>query len=254
MIKAILFDLSGVLYNGDQVIDGAVDAIERVQRSSLAIRFITNTSQKPRQRILSDLRQLGFAINDEQVYTATDIACQWLKENNLRPYCLVHKNIVDEFADLEQHNPAAVLIGDAAEDFTFANLNKAFQLCMDGAVLAGIGYNRYYRKGDELHLDAGPFIRAIEFAADVRARILGKPSETFFQQVLATTGVRAKEAFMIGDDVFGDVQGALDAGLQACLVRTGKYQSGDEDKVQGEFKVLDSVVEAVEYGLDNAAG
>ena len=34
----------------------------------------------------------------------------------------------------------------------------------------------------------------------------------------------------------GDVDGALKVpALHACLVRTGKYQPGDEDKVAGEF-------------------
>ncbi|MDX1696585.1 MAG: TIGR01458 family HAD-type hydrolase [Ketobacteraceae bacterium] len=249
MLKAILFDLSGVLYDGDQVIDGAVDAIERVQDTSLDIRFITNTSQKTRQRILDGLKEMGFSISDSQVYTATEIAKQWLEENDRRPYCLVHKQIREEFDELDQSDPNAVLIGDAGEDFTFANLNRAFQLCQQGAVLAGIGYNRYYSQDDQLMLDAGPFIKAIEFAADTEATILGKPSETFFEQVLATTGAKPEEALMIGDDVFGDVEGAIKAGLQGCLVRTGKYQQSDEDKISGDFFVAGSIVDAVEHAL-----
>ena len=250
-MKAMLFDLSGVLYNGDQVIDGAIETIAHLQQSALQIRFITNTSQKTRQRIIDDLHALGFAIQDDQVYTATDVAKRWLVDQGLRPYCLVHRNIRSEFADMDQSNPNAVLIGDAAEDFTFEHLNRAFQLCQQGAVLAGIGYNRYYRKGEELLLDAGPFIKAIEFAADMQATILGKPSKTFFQQVLATTGVSASEALMIGDDGFGDVDGALNVGLQACLVRTGKYQPGDETRISGDFLIAESVVDAVARVLES---
>ena len=40
---------------------------------------------------------------------------------------------------------------------------------------------------------------------------------------------------MIGDDIHGDIEGALDNGLQACLVQTGKYQAGDEKRIDGEF-------------------
>lgn len=46
---------------------------------------------------------------------------------------------------------------------------------------------------------------------------------------------------MVGDDVFGDVEGALKAGLQACLVRTGKYQPGDEKRVEGSFQFQGSL-------------
>ena len=39
---------------------------------------------------------------------------------------------------------------------------------------------------------------------------------------------------MVGDDAMADVDGALAAGLQGILVRTGKYRSGDEDKISRE--------------------
>ena len=29
---------------------------------------------------------------------------------------------------------------------------------------------------------------------------------------------------MVGDDVWGDIRGAQESGLKACLVRTGKYR------------------------------
>ena len=78
---------------------------------------------------------------------------------------------------------------------------------------------------------------------------MGKPSAEFFHQALASTRADAGRALMVGDDVFGDVEGALNAGLRACLVRTGKYRAGDEDRVAGDFPVVDSVVEAVELAL-----
>jgi len=244
MIDALLLDLSGVLYVGDEVVPGAVDAVARAQRADCAVRFVTNTSQKPRDALLARLGQ------DEQLFTAVDAARQWLTEHENRPYCLVHEAIRGEFDDFDQSDPDAVLVADAAEGFTYATLNRAFQLCMEGAPLLAVGYNRYFREGGELLLDAGAFVRALEFAADVEALILGKPSAEFFRQVLASTGAEPGRSLMIGDDVFGDVEGALSAGLHGCLVRTGKYRDGDEDKIDGDFPVADSVVEAIDRALD----
>jgi ribonucleotide monophosphatase NagD (HAD superfamily) len=98
-------------------------------------------------------------------------------------------------------------------------------------------------------MDVGAFLRAIEFAAGVEATIVGKPNAEFFHRVLATTGASAERTLMVGDDVFGDVEGALKAGIGACLVRTGKYREGDEARVAGRFSVVDSIVEAVELAL-----
>jgi HAD superfamily hydrolase (TIGR01458 family) len=249
MIEALLLDLSGVLYDGDEIIPGALQAVERAQRSGVKIRFITNTSQKTREDLLRHLHAFDFVVEQSQLFTAVDAARQWLRERELRPYCLVHQNIAGEFADFDQHDPNAVLIADAAEGFNYHNLNRAFQLCMADAPLLGIGYNRYFKSGGELLLDAGAFIRAVEFAAAVKATIVGKPSGEFFRQVLASTGIGAERALMVGDDVYGDVEGALKAGLQACLVRTGKYRPGDETKISGDFATVDSIADAVELAL-----
>jgi HAD superfamily hydrolase (TIGR01458 family) len=251
MVEALLLDLSGVLYDGDTVIPGAVDSVARAQSAGPELRFLTNTSQKTRADLLRHLHSLGFELEAAQLFTAVDAARQWLRERNLRPFCLVHENIRGEFDDFDQRDPDAVLIADAAHDFNYDNLNRAFQLCMEGAPLLGVGYNRYFKSGGELLMDAGSFVRAVEFAAGVEATIVGKPSATFFEQVMASTNASPAHSIMVGDDVFGDVEGALNAGIPACLVRTGKYREGDESRIEGEFPVARSISEAIDLALSD---
>jgi len=246
MIKAVFFDLSGVLYVGTSAIDGAVRAIDQIQASSLQARFVTNTSRLTRETLLHGLLDQGFDIRSNQLFTAPSAALSWAQQHHKRPYCLVHENIQSEFAELDQHDPDAVIIGDAADGFNYANLNHAFQLCQQGAILIGIGRNRYFKLNDELLLDAGPFINAIEYAASTQAIIMGKPSRAFFEQVLRSVDCNADEVLMIGDDIYGDIQGALESGLQANLVQTGKYQPGDESLIHGDFGVYPSLVQALE--------
>ncbi len=250
MIKAIFFDLSGVLYSGQSAIDGAVQAIERIQASSLQLRFVTNTSRLTRKTLLQGLNTLGFDIHSDQLFTAPSAAKSWIIQHHKRPYCLIHKNIKHEFSDIDQTNPNAVIIGDAADGFNYHNLNRAFQLCKQGMPLIGIGRNRYFKLNNELLLDAGPFISAIEYAASTEAIIMGKPSRAFFEQVVNSVECSAPEVLMVGDDVYGDVLGALKNGLQACLVKTGKYQEGDEKLIAGDFLLYPSITQIVDYVLN----
>lgn len=249
MIQALLLDLSGVLYDGDTPIPGAREAVTRAQSSALEIRFVTNTSQKTRTSLLQHLHGLGFIVDETQLFTAVDAARQWLQQRQLRPFCLVHGDIASEFENFDQTDPNAVLIADAADGFNYSSLNHAFQLVMAGAPLLGVGYNRYFKSAGQLWMDAGAFIRAVEFAAGVEAIIVGKPSGEFFDQVMASTTAQKGQTLMVGDDVFGDVQGALNAGLRACLVRTGKYRDSDEARITGDFAVVSSVSEAVDLAL-----
>ncbi len=238
---ALLLDLSGVLYDGSRLIAGAPEAVAAARGRGLILRFVTNTASKPAVTILAELQQMGIDARDGELVTAPMAAKQYLQRHDLRPYALVHRAIRHEFADIDQNEPNCVLLGDARDDLDYNHLNRAFQLCKQGAPLIGIGMNKYFMDDDGLMLDAGAFIRAIEWAADIEAVIMGKPSADFFAQVVDSTGVEAARCLMVGDDVTADVVGAVDAGLQGCLVRTGKFLAGDERKLPEGAQLIDSI-------------
>lgn len=100
----------------------------------------------------------------------------------------------------------------------------------------------YYKADGDAGLALGPggFISALEQAADVAAEAVGKPSRLFFETCLRTLerdGVdRASwsDIAMVGDDWRSDLGGGcVELGLRRYLVRTGKYQDGDEAKAEG---------------------
>jgi HAD superfamily hydrolase (TIGR01458 family) len=179
------------------------------------------------------------------VFTGTEAVVEYLRSRNLTPYLLVHPALDSEFADLVGETPNAVVVGDAADRFTYGRLNAAFRLLLVGAPLLAIASNRYFKDFDGLSLDAGPFIAALEYAAQVEANVFGKPAPAFFDAVLADLGAAPDETVMIGDDVEADVNGALAVGLQAILVRTGKYRAGDELRMNAGGKSAATVREAV---------
>ena len=245
-IKALLLDLSGVLYDGNKVIPGAVEVVRWAREQGLVLRFVTNTATKSSITVTGRLEKMNIAVRNGELFTAPIAAKQYIQTQELRPYCLIHEAIKEEFVDLNQKDPNCVLLGDAQEGLHYESLNEAFRLCMDGAPLIGIGRNKFFKDYRGLNLDAGPFILALEWAAETEAIIMGKPSKAFFDEVVASTPFDANDCLMIGDDVLGDVQGGLDAGLKGCLVRTGKYQSGDEDKLSSEATVLNSIADLLE--------
>lgn len=249
---ALLLDLSGVLYQGARALPGALDALERLRHAGLPVRFVTNTSRRSHAQLLDDLRQRGFRIDPDELFTAPRAAHDWLQAHGRRPWCLLHPDLRADFNDLPGGDPDAVLIGDAEDDFTYANLDRAFRLLQDGAELVAIGVNRHFQLDDGLHLDAGPFVHALEYAAGCTATVTGKPAPAFFEQALASLALPAERVMMIGDDAASDAQGALDAGLRACLVKTGKYRPGDEDGITGDCWLEKDIGTAVARVLGHA--
>jgi ribonucleotide monophosphatase NagD (HAD superfamily) len=84
--------------------------------------------------------------------------------------------------------------------------------------------NRVWESERGLVLDAGPFVVALEYASGREALVTGKPSPAFFATALRELGAPADRVAMIGDDLEADVGGAIEAGLDGVLVRTGKFR------------------------------
>lgn len=253
MIKGVLLDLSGTLHIADVPIPGAVAALRRLREAGVPVRFVTNTSRKTRSMLHDDLRRMGFAMPREHIFTAPLAVRRYLEQHRLRPYLLVHRNLVTEFDGMLREEPDAVVIGYAADDFTYRNLNEAFRLLKGGARLLATGKTRYFEGSGGLTLDAGPFVAALEYAAETEAVVLGKPAPDFFAAAAAELGLSPSQCIMVGDDAESDVAAAVRAGAEAILVQTGKYREGDERKIEGEFCMARDIEAAVAQLLKRIA-
>ena len=254
MIEGVLVDLSGVLYVGENEVPGAHEALDRLKNSGLSVRYVTNTSRSTTEAVLEKLRGFGFDIEENEILTAPHVVAAYLRKHGLRPLLLIHPALEPEFAEFQTDNPNAVVLGDAGDVYSYDNLNRAFRLLIeDGASLISMGDNHYFMESEGLSLDIGPFMKALEYAADTKALILGKPSRDFFTSAVKNLGCPAERAVMVGDDILSDVGGALNAGLQGILVKTGKYREGDENKLQGvNFDLVKDIGEAVTLILERA--
>ena len=234
MVSGVLLDISGVLYESDEAVPGAVDAVERLRACDLSVRFLTNSTRRPKKAILKKLAAMGFDVDASEILTPAEAACDWLRQEGFAPHLLVHPDLEEDFRDAPDSDRTAVVVGDAGEYFTYDRLNAAFRKLANGAPFLALAANRVFKDADgELSLDAGAFVHALEFSSGTEPILLGKPSPDFFMAGVRSMGCDAQDTVMVGDDAESDVAGALKAGLaKAILVRTGKYRDGDEAAFQ----------------------
>ena len=74
MTQAVLLDLAGVLYDGDTAIPGSLDAVTRLREAGLEVRFLTNSTRKPRRSLMQRLTALGFRIDADDLFTPATAA------------------------------------------------------------------------------------------------------------------------------------------------------------------------------------
>src|SRR5215204_1216324 len=68
-LEGLLVDLDGTLYVGDEPVEGAREAIDRLESSGLVLRYVTNTTRKPRREVCEHLLSLGFEVEEAEIFT-----------------------------------------------------------------------------------------------------------------------------------------------------------------------------------------
>uniref|UniRef100_A0A665WPS9 Phospholysine phosphohistidine inorganic pyrophosphate phosphatase n=1 Tax=Echeneis naucrates TaxID=173247 RepID=A0A665WPS9_ECHNA len=202
-LKGVVLDMCGVLYDsgeGDGVaLPGSSPSVEALKASDLQLRFCTNETQATREKFVAKLQRLGFDICVSEVFSPAPAAVAVLKERGLKPHLLVYDGVLPEFDSVDKTNPNCVVIGDAAEKFSYQNLNEAFRVLinLEKPVLFSLGQGRYYKETDGLKLDVGVYMKALEYACDLKAEVIGKPSPMFFQSVLNDMGLQPSETLSV---------------------------------------------------------
>ncbi len=228
-IEGMLIDLDGVIYTGDVPVPGAAPALAYLRDQDIPFRFVSNTTRRCRETIAARLRSMGFIVDVSEIFTPAVAAAAWLSKKGYYSCNVLFTGDMDRDLlaaglSLTSDDPSAVVIGDAGDAFTYQAMTRAFRDLLQGAALVALEVDRYWMGTGGLMLSAGPFVKALEYAASTEAVLIGKPSGAFFAMALESIGIGVAEAAMAGDDVITDTGGAMQAGMKGILVRTGKYR------------------------------
>jgi HAD superfamily hydrolase (TIGR01458 family) len=250
-MTAILLDIDGVLHVSGDPIPGAADAVAALRSDGHRLRFVTNNTTRARARLARELQAIGIDLDEDEVSTTPIAAGKLLA--GLRVLALTMASVREDLAPhvtLVEEDAEAVLLGGADETaetgevFAYENLNRAFAALREGARLVCLHKNRWWQTADWPLLDAGAFVAGLEYAAQVEAEIVGKPTAAYFEAALAELASKPSEAVMVGDDVEADIGGAKQIGMRGVLVRTGKFRPAAlEDADPQPDAVLDSIAE-----------
>lgn len=254
--SGLLIDLDGTVWDGDDLIAGADEAIARLRAGRVPFRFVTNTTRVPRTTIAEWLGRVGIVAGPNEIFTPPLAAAAWLRDRKLQRIQLcLPPHAFDEFGEFAVGDePEAVVVGDMGDGWTMAVLNQALRALLAGAEFLALHKNRYWKTSGGLCLDAGAFVVALEYATGRSATLVGKPSRPLFEAAAHHMGLGLEDVAMVGDSLITDIAGAKSAGCQGILVRTGKFDA--EELSRGDIEpdlVVDSLAAVPNLLLSEAA-
>jgi HAD superfamily hydrolase (TIGR01450 family) len=196
-VRALLLDMDGVLVLRGKALPGAEASVDRLRLRAIPFRLVTNTSLVSRTTLSAHLAEIGLDVPAPWIVSAVSATAAYTAQRFAdRPlYVLASPDSRTEFAGQRLltnaeagrrgADAAAVVVGDAAEEFRFETLDAAFRLVRGGARLVGMHRNRWWLTPAGETLDSGAFVRALEYATERRALLIGKPATAFFRAALA---------------------------------------------------------------------
>ena len=245
-VRAFVLDADGVLMYKGAPIAGSPEATVELHRRGIPYRVVTNFSSAHRTSLAGAFgKATGLTVDPNEIITAASAAAAYTARHHPDAPLLVlaspdalrewngQRVLTPAAADERTEPVAAVVVGDAGDDLSFANLDVAFRQVHLGAEFVAMHRNPWWMTPKGFTLDAGSVVAGLEFALGRRAVVTGKPSPVVFRQAVAELSaelagrrsgesrLRASEVAMVGDDPRADLAAARRVGLRGILVLTG---------------------------------
>lgn len=240
-MKPILIDLDGVLRSGKTLLPGIdefLEALDKLENPQIILSNSTLNSSKNLQKFFKE-NNVKLKI---PLLTAADASLEFIKGKYSKAAVYAVDAVKEIFTDyLDYKNPEVVIVGDLDKAWNYEIMNEIFRFLKSGTDFIAMQKNKFWTTPEDgLLLDAGAFIKGIEYAADKEALLIGKPSPEYFKTAFRKINCNENSEFiMIGDDIINDIKGAKDLGAETILIYTGKTKSPitEEQKKFTDYEV-----------------
>jgi 4-nitrophenyl phosphatase len=227
-IRAVLFDMDGVLYRGKQVLDGVHELLAFLDGRGVGYACITNNASMTPGQYEEKLAAMGVAMPARLVITSAIATASHLRgayPAGTRVFVVGMRGLREAlFADghfvEDDHVPELVVQG-ADFQLTYDTLRKATLFIRGGASFVATNPDRTFPAEEGLIPGAGAVTAALIAATDVEPLVVGKPAPTMFHVAAAMLGAAPAATLVIGDRLDTDIGGAVAAGMPSALVLTG---------------------------------
>ncbi|MDP8956505.1 MAG: HAD-IIA family hydrolase [Actinomycetota bacterium] len=231
---AVLVDLDGVMYRGDEPVAGSGAVVDKVRALGVPVLFLTNNSSRTPEAVAAKLETMEVSARPEEILTAAVATAVMLEEEGASgqtAFVVGEEGITTALAKAgisvargEPQNVDLVVVG-IDRSANYAKLRTASLLVERGARLIATNGDGSYPAPDGLWPGAGALLAAIVATTGAAPLVVGKPSRPLFEAAQQVTGARAP--LVVGDRLDTDVAGAAGMGWDSLLVWTGASEPSE---------------------------
>lgn len=255
LARLVIFDLDGVIYRGDEAVDGAAALVAALRGGGRLVRFATNNSMATRRDYADRLGRHGIAGSVDEIVTSSSATVAYLASQLVDVREILVVGEAGLLAELRQAGYRATPVADAAppawnggplprrydavvagldQRVDYRRLSVAATAIRAGARFVATNADLRFATPDGLLPGAGAIIAALEATSGVAPIVIGKPEPAMFEAILANAGIDPADAVVIGDNPDADIVAARRAGIPSILVLTGVTDRATASRLSGQ--------------------
>jgi glycerol 3-phosphatase-2 len=234
--RGVVFDLDGVVYLGEEVVEAAPAALDQVRALGVAVAFVTNNSYRPPELVAEKLQRLGVKAAPEEVLTSSQALVRLLGGpaglDGVRVMVVGGPGLRGalegagaRLVDGSAWREAEVVAVGFDPDLTYARARDATLAIRAGARFVGSNPDTTLPAPDGLWPGAGATLAMLQASTGVRPEIAGKPERALLEEAAAAIG--SGPYLMVGDRADTDLDGAHRLGWSTALVLSGVTRPAD---------------------------
>lgn len=232
-LKLAIFDLDGVIYRGDKLLDGVSEVIKKLKDLSIKVVFNSNNSTATRETYVKRLNSFNIHFSVDDFYTSASIASTEITKIKSNSKIFVigeigleeelkargHKIITDESDYLKVD---FVVVG-LDRNFTYQKLAFAQRCLVEGKA-------KFYATNADVTLPAskgllpgaGVMVNALQTCTNIKPEIIfGKPNPQGIELILREQSIHPNSAVIFGDRLDTDIVAGNRAKILSVMVLTG---------------------------------
>ncbi len=268
-IRALIIDMDGVLWHGNQPQSGLVDFFQTLR--NLKIRFIlaTNNASLTPEQYVTKLATMGVQVALNEILTSAMATALYLSkhydptttrvfvvgEDGARePLVTLGFTLTELYEISNPENPnkgANIVVCGKDSTLTWDKLATATLNIRAGAKFIGTNADTTLPTEHGITHGNGAILAALEVATGITPTIIGKPEPIMYQQAIALLGIDPTETVAIGDRLETDILGAVRTGIRSLMVLTGISSEDDLQSSDYQPTWVMPDIEAITHALLN---
>ncbi|KAF1802835.1 HAD-like domain-containing protein [Mucor lusitanicus] len=232
--KGFIIDMDGVIYHGSNLLPGAKEFVDFLEKNNKKYLFLTNNSAPTPRELQQKLQRLGIDVTEDHFFTSGQATAYFLHSQMPEGgtcYVIGEPGLAYALYDkgffMNDHNPDYVVLGESAV-YNFEKLTKAVQLVQQGAKLisTNLDVETLDSKGRKIPA-TGAFTACVELVTKTKAFFCGKPSALIMRYAQRVLGLSRLETCIIGDRMDTDIVAGISSEIDPVLVLSGVTEMSD---------------------------